>query len=130
MATKNKLERKSLGVKMAHDLMAYIDGFGFDEVYKEIKRNEDYHVYIREMLGCIPTRRIIDDLDERGELGMAYQEYVDNYGVSLVKDTIRAMSQQEKVEMVSQLFGIPYLASAEEYGEAVKKAVEEQYYRK
>lgn len=78
---------------------------------------------------CIPTYRIIDDLDERGELHEAYKEYVDMNGVTLVKDIAKRMTNKEKLELVSELFKIPYLASPEEYGEAIAKAAREQYYR-
>lgn len=53
-----------------------MDEYPFDPIYKEIEESEDYHVYIREIMRCIPTRRIIDDLDERGELHEAYKEYI------------------------------------------------------
>lgn len=38
-------------------------------------------------------------------------------------------TNKEKLELVSELFKIPYLASPEEYGEAIAKAAREQYYR-
>ena len=109
--------------------MDFMDDYSFDPIYKEIKDSEDYHVYIREMLRCIPTYRIIDDLDERGELHEAYKEYVDLNGPSLIKDMAKGMTNKEKLELVSELFNIPYLASPEEYGEAITKAAREQYYR-
>lgn len=117
------------GKKIAEKVMDFIDMNSFDPVYKEIKESEDYHVYIREIMRCIPTRRIIDDLDERGELCEAYKEYIDMNGVTLVKDIAKRMTNKEKLELVSELFKIPYLASPEEYGEAITKAVKEQYYR-
>ena len=120
---------KPEGKKIAEKVMDFIDVNSFDPVYKEIKESEDYHVYIREIMRCIPTRRIIDDLDERGELHEAYKEYVDMNGVALVKDIAKRMTNQEKLELVSELFKIPYLASPEEYGEAITKAAKEQYYR-
>lgn len=78
---------------------------------------------------CIPTYRIIDDLDERGELHEAYKEYADLNGPSPIKDMAKGMTNREKPEPVSELFKIPYPASPEEYGEAITKAVKEQYYR-
>lgn len=117
------------GKKIANKVMEFMDDYSFDPIYKEIKDSEDYNVYIREMLRCIPTYRIIDDLDERGELHEAYNEYIDMNGVTLVKDIAKRMTNKEKLELVSELFKIPYLASPEEYGEAITKAVKEQYYR-
>ena len=123
------LKAKLEGKKIAEKVMDFMDDYSFDPIYKEIKDSEDYHVYIREMLRCIPTYRIIDDLDERGELHEAYKEYVDLNGPSLIKDMAKGMTNKEKLELVSELFNIPYLASPEEYGEAITKAVREQYYR-
>lgn len=117
------------GKKIAEKVMEFMDEYSFDPIYKEIKESEDYHVYIKEIMRCIPTRRIIDDLDERGELHEAYKEYIDMNGITLVKDIAKRMTNQEKLELVSELFKIPYLASPEEYGEAITKAVKEQYYR-
>jgi hypothetical protein len=117
------------GKKIAEKVMEFMDEYSFDPIYKEIKESEDYHVYIREILRCIPTRRIIDDLDERGELHEAYKEYVNMNGVALIKDMTKIMTNKEKLKLVSELFKIPYLASPEEYGEAITKAVKEQYYR-
>lgn len=117
------------GKKIAEKVMDFIDMKSFDPIYEEIEKSEDYHVYIREIMRCIPTRRIVDDLDERGELYEAYKEYVDMNGVTLVKDIAKRMTNKEKLELVSELFKIPYLASPEEYGEAIAKAAREQYYR-
>lgn len=116
------------GKKIAEKVMDFIDMKSFAPIYEEIKKSEDYHVYIREILRCIPTR-IINDLDERGELHEAYKEYVDMNGVALIKDMTKIMTNKEKLELVSELFKIPYLASPEEYGEAIAKAAREQYYR-
>lgn len=123
------LKAKLEGKKIAEKVMDFMDDYSFDPIYKEIKDSEDYHVYIREMLRCIPTYRIIDDLDERGELHEAYKEYVDLNGPSIIKDMAKGMTNKEKLELVSELFNIPYLASPEEYGEAITKAAKEQYYR-
>ena len=123
------LKAKLEGKKIAEKVMEFMDNYSFDPIYKEIKDSEDYNVYIREMLRCIPTRRIIYDLDERGELHEAYKEYVDMNGPSLIKDMAKGMTNKEKLELVSELFNIPYLASPEEYGEAITKAAREQYYR-
>ena len=117
------------GKKIAEKVMDFIDMKSFDPIYEEIEKSEDYHVYIREIMRCIPTYRIIDDLDERGKLYEAYKEYVDMNGVTLVKDIAKRMTNKEKLELVSELFKIPYLASPEEYGEAIAKAAREQYYR-
>lgn len=117
------------GKKIAEKVMEFMDNYSFDPIYKEIKESEDYHVYLREIMRCIPTRRIVDDLVERGELYEAYKEYVDMNGVTLVKDIAKRMTNKEKLELVSELFKIPYLASPEEYGEAIAKAAREQYYR-
>ena len=117
------------GKKIAEKVMDFIDMNSFDPVYDVIKKSEDYHVYIREILRCISTRRMIDDLDERGELYEAYKEYVDLNGSNLIKDMAKGMTNREKLELVSELFNIPYLASPEEYGEAIAKAAREQYYR-
>lgn len=124
-SSKVKLE----GKKIAEKVMEFIDMKSFEPIYEEIEKSEDYHVYIREIMRCIPTRRIINDLDERGELHEAYNEYVDMNGVALIKDMTKIMTNKEKLELVSELFNIPYLASPEEYGEAIAKAVREQYYR-
>lgn len=117
------------GKKIAEKVMDFIDMNSFEPIFKVIKESEDYHVYIREIMRCIPTRRIIDDLDERGELHEAYKEYIDLNGQDLIKDMAKIMTNKEKLELVSELFKIPYLASPEEYGEAIAKAVREQYYR-
>lgn len=117
------------GKKIAEKVMEFMDEYSFEPIYKEIENSEDYDVYIREMFRCIPTYRIIDDLDERGELHEAYKEYVDMNGPSLIKDMAKGMTNKEKLELVSELFNIPYLASPEEYGEAITKAAREQYYR-
>lgn len=117
------------GKKIAEKVMEFIDMKSFEPIYEEIEKSEDYHVYIREIMRCIPTRRIIDDLDERGELHEAYNEYVNMNGVALIKDMTKIMTNKEKLKLVSELFKIPYLASPEEYGEAIAKAVREQYYR-
>lgn len=120
---------KPEGKKIAEKVMDFIDMNSFEPIFKVIKESEDYHVYIREIMRCIPTRRIIDDLDERGELHEAYKEYVNMNGVALIKDMTKIMTNKEKLKLVSELFKIPYLASPEEYGEAIAKAVREQYYR-
>lgn len=123
------LKVKLEGKKIAEKVMEFMDNYSFGPVYEGIEKSEDYHVYIREIMRCIPTRRIIDDLDERGELHEAYNEYVNMNGVALIKDMTKIMTNKEKLELVSELFNIPYLASPEEYGEAITKAVREQYYR-
>lgn len=123
------LKVKPEGKKIAEKVMEFIDMKSFEPIYEEIEKSEDYHVYIREIMRCIPTRRIIDDLDERGELHEAYNEYVNMNGVALIKDMTKIMTNKEKLKLVSELFKIPYLASPEEYGEAIAKAVREQYYR-
>lgn len=117
------------GKKIAEKVMEFMDNYSFDPIYKEIEESEDYHVYLREIMRCIPTRRIVDDLAECGELYEAYKEYVDMNGVTPVKDMAKRMTNKEKLELVSELFKIPYLASPEEYGEAIAKAAREQYYR-
>lgn len=116
------------GKKIAEKVMEFMDEYSFDPIYKEIEENGD-DTYISEIMRCIPTRIIIDNLDERGELHEAYKEYVDMNGVTLVKDIAKRMTNKEKLELVSELFKIPYLASPEEYGEAIAKAAKEQYYR-
>lgn len=123
------LKAKLEGKKIAEKVMEFIDMKSFEPIYEEIEKSEDYHVYIREIMRCIPTRRIIDDLDERGELHEAYKEYIDLNGQDLIKDMAKIMTNKEKLELVSELFNIPYLASPEEYGEAIAKAAREQYYR-
>ena len=120
---------KPEGKKIAEKVMDFIDMNSFEPTFKVIKESEDYHVYIREIMRCIPTRRIIDDLDERGELHEAYKKYIDLNGQDLIKDMAKRMTNKEKHELVSELFKIPYLASPEEYGEAIAKAAKEQYYR-
>jgi hypothetical protein len=122
------LKVKLEGKKIAEKVMEFMDEYSFDPIYKEIEENGD-DTYISEIMRCIPTRRIIDDLDERGELHEAYKEYVDMNGVVLIKDIAKRMTNKEKLELVSELFKIPYLASPEEYGEAIAKAAREQYYR-
>lgn len=117
------------GKKIAEKVMDFIDMESFDPIYEVIDESEDYHVYIREIMRCIPTRRVIDELEERGELHEAYKEYVDLNGPSIIKDMAKGMTNREKLELVSELFNIPYLASPEEYGEAIAKAAREQYYR-
>lgn len=116
------------GKKIAEKVMEFMDEYSFDPIYKEIEENGD-DTYISEIMRCIPTRRIIDDLDERGELHEAYKEYIDMNGPSLIKDMAKRMTNKEKLELVSELFKIPYPASPEEYGEAIAKAAREQYYR-
>lgn len=116
------------GKKIAEKVMEFMDEYSFDPIYNEIEKNGD-DTYISEILRCFPTRSIINDLDERGELHEAYKEYVDMNGVTLVKDIAKRMTNKEKLELVSELFKIPYLASPEEYGEAIAKAAREQYYR-
>ena len=119
---------KPEGKKIAEKVMEFMDNQSFDPIYKEIEENGD-DTYISEIMRCFPTRRIINELDERGELHEAYKEYVDMNGVALIKDMTKRMTNKEKLELVSELFKIPYLASPEEYGEAITKAVKEQYYR-
>lgn len=119
---------KPEGKKIAEKVMEFMDNQSFDPIYEEIEKNGD-DTYISEILRCFPTRRIINDLDERGELHEAYKEYVDMNGVALIKDMTKIMTNKEKLKLVSELFKIPYLASPEEYGEAIAKAVREQYYR-
>lgn len=119
---------KPEGKKIAKKVMEFMDNQSFEPIYEEIEENGD-DTYISEILRCFSTRRIINDLDERGELYEAYREYVDINGVNLVKDIAKRMTNKEKLELVSELFKIPYLASPEEYGEAIAKAAREQYYR-
>lgn len=119
---------KPEGKKIAEKVMEFMDNQSFEPIYNEIEENGD-DTYISEIMRCISTRRIIDELDERGELHEAYKEYVDMNGVVLIKDMAKKMTNKEKLELVSELFKIPYLASPEEYGEAITKAVKEQYYR-
>lgn len=116
------------GKKIAEKVMEFMDEYSFDPIYKEIEENED-DTYISEIMRCIPTRIIINDLDERGKLHEAYKEYIDMNGLSLIKDMAKRMTNKKKLELVSELFKIPYLASPEEYGEAIAKAAREQYYR-
>lgn len=117
------------GKKIAKKVMGFIDVNSFDPVYDVINKSEDSDAYIGEILRCIPTGRMVDNLDERGELYEAYKEYVDLNGPSIIKDMAKGMTNKEKLELVSELFNIPYLASPEEYGEAIAKAAREQYYR-
>lgn len=119
---------KPEGKKIAEKVMEFMDNQSFDPIYKEIEENGD-DTYISEIMRCFPTRRIINELDERGELHEAYNEYVNMNGVTLIKDMTKIMTNKEKLKLVSELFKIPYLASPEEYGEAITKAVKEQYYR-
>lgn len=116
------------GKKIAEKVMEFMDNQSFDPIYEEIEKNGD-DTYISEIMRCFPTRRVINELDERGELHEAYKEYIDLNGVVLIKDMAKRMTNKEKLELVSELFKIPYLASPEEYGEAITKAVKEQYYR-
>lgn len=120
----SKTERKENRRKV----MEFMDEYSFDPIYKEIEKNGD-DTYISEIMICFPTRRIINELDERGELYKAYNEYVNMNRVTLVNDIAERMTNKEKLELVSELFKIPYLASPEEYGEAIAKAAREQYYR-
>lgn len=119
---------KPEGKKIAEKVMEFMDNQSFDPIYKEIEENGD-DTYISEILRCFHTNRIIFELDERGELHEAYKEYVNINGNSIIKDMAKGMTNKEKLELVSELFKIPYLASPEEYGEAITKAVREQYYR-
>lgn len=116
------------GKKIAEKVMEFIDNQSFEPIYEEIEENGD-DTYISEIMRCFPTRRIINELDERGELHEAYNEYVDMNEVALIKDMTKITTNKEKLELVSELFKIPYLASPEEYGEAIAKAAKEQYYR-
>lgn len=122
------LEVKLEGKKIAEKVMEFMDEHSFDPIYNEMEKNGD-DTYISEILRRFPTRRIINDLDERGELHEAYKEYVNINGNSIIKDMAREMTNRERLELVSELFKIPYLASPEEYGEAMAKAAREQYYR-
>lgn len=115
--------------KIAKMVMEFIDMDSFDSVYDEIEKSEDSHEYIGEIMRCIPTGIMIDCLDERGELYEAYKEYVNMNDKTPLKDTVKGVFIKEKLQLVSELFGIPYLASPEEYGETIAKAVKEQYYR-
>lgn len=117
------------GKKMAKKVMSFIDANSFDSVYDAIDKSEDSDTYIGEILRCVPTGTMIDNLDERGELYEAYKEYVGMNRLDLVKDTVKGVSTKEKLRIVSELFGIPYLASPEEYGDTIAKAAKEQYYR-
>ena len=119
---------KPEGKKIAEKVMEFMDNQSFDPIYKEIEENGD-DTYISEIMRCFPTRRIINELDERGELHEAYNEYVNMNRVALIKNMTKIMTNKEKLKLVSELFKIPYLASPEEYGEAIAKAVREQYYR-
>lgn len=83
------------GKKIAEKVMDFIDMKSFDPIYEEIEKSEDYHVYIREIMRCIPTMRIIHELDERGELYEAYKEYIDLNGQDLIKDMTKEMSVKE-----------------------------------
>lgn len=124
-SSKTKLE----GKKIAETVMNFIDANSFDPIREVIEKSEDSHAYIKEILRGIPTIRMIDDMDERGELYEAYKEYVDMNGQDLLKDIVKGMSTKEKMQFVSEMFSIPYLSSPEEYGDVVAKAVKEQYYR-
>lgn len=115
--------------RIAKKVMEFIDNQSFDPVYDEIEKSEDPHAYISEIMRCIPTGTVIDCLDERGELYEAYKEYADTNGRDTLKDTVKGMSTKEKLQFVSELFSIPYLASPEEYGDVIAKAAKEQYYR-
>lgn len=119
------LKVKSEGDKFAKKVMDFIDVKSFEPIYEAIDKSEDRDTYLREIWRCIPTGEIINELDERGELYEAYKEYVDSKGISIIKD----MTNKEKLELVSELFHIPYLASSEDYEESIAKAVREQYYR-
>lgn len=123
------LKVKSEGDKFAKKVMDFIDVKSFEPIYEAIGKSEDGDTYLREIRRCIPTGEIINELDERGELYEAYKEYVDLNGISIIKDMTKGMTNKKKLELVSELFNIPYLASPEEYGEAIAKAVREQYYR-
>lgn len=122
------LKVKLEGKKIAEKVMEFMDEYSFGPVYEGIKEDGD-DTYISEILRCFPTRRIINDLDKRGELHEAYKEYVDMNGVALIKNMAKIMTNKEKLKLVSELFKIPYLASPEEYGEAIAEAAREQYYR-
>lgn len=123
------LKVKSEGDKFAKKVMNFIDVKSFEPIYEAIDKSEDSDTYLREIRRCIPTGEIINELDERGELYEAYKEYVGLNGISTIKDMTKGMTNKEKLELVSELFNIPYLASPEEYGETIAKAVREQYYR-
>lgn len=119
---------KPEGKKIAEKVMEFMDNQSFDPIHEEIEKNGD-DTYISEIMRCFPTRRVINELDERGELHEAYKEYADMNGVVPIKDMAKRMTNREKLGLVSELFRIPYLASPEEYGEAIAKAAGEQYYR-
>lgn len=122
------LKVKLEGKKIAEKVMEFMDEYSFGPVYEGIKEDGD-DTYFSEILRCFHTNRIISELDERGELHEAYKEYIDLNGQDLIKDMAKRMTNKEKLELVSELFKIPYLASPEEYGEAIAKAAREQYYR-
>lgn len=83
------------GRKIAEKVMDFIDMKSFDPIYEAIDESEDYHVYIREIMRCIPTMRVIHELEERGELHEAYKEYVDLNGPSIIKDMAKGMTNRE-----------------------------------
>lgn len=102
-SSKVKLE----GKRIAEKVMDFIDMNSFEPIFKVIKESEDYHVYIREIMRCIPTRRIIDDLDERGELHEAYNEYVNMNGVALIKDMTKIMTNKENSNLYRNFLRYP-----------------------
>lgn len=91
------LKVKLEGKKIAEKVMELMDNYSFGPVYEGINEDGD-GTCISEILCCFPTRRIINDLDERGELYEAYKEYVDMNGVTLVKDIAKRMTNKEKLE--------------------------------
>lgn len=117
------------GKKIAKKVMNFIDANSSDPVCDAIEKSKDFDAYIGEIPRCVPTGKMTDNLDERGELYEAYKEYADMNGQDLLKVIVKGMPAKEKLQFVSEPFSIPYLASPEEYGDAIAKAAKEQYCR-
>ena len=92
---KANLEEK----KIAKMVMNFIDANSFDPVYDAIEKSEDSDVYIGEILRCVPTGKMIDNLDERGELYEAYKEYAYMHGQDTLKGIVKGDVYQRKTSV-------------------------------
>lgn len=113
------LKVKLEGRKTAEKVMESMDEYSFDPIYKEIGKNGD-GTHISEIPRRFPTRRIINDLDERGGLHEAYKEYVGMNGVTPVKDMAKRMTNKGKPEPVSELSKEPDFKKGNKITYAIK----------
>lgn len=75
-------------------------------------------IYVEEVMKCVMERLT-------KEYGLTEQQALKEIDICMEKLYVKWMQN----EPIPELFKIPYLASPEEYGEAIAKAAREQYYR-